>query len=158
MRRFLGITATALVALAAGGIFAAGSAAAAAPAGAACVTAQPIQIDSFVFVPRTVAPGGTSRATLTSQNCTGKTQTVQGTWFGVFTRAVGTNPPPGCPVIDPLSTVTLYPPGATLMQGVSYTVPASCKATDLAVTVRLSIAGTVVATATAHLGIIQPTS
>jgi hypothetical protein len=103
----------------------------------ACPVPGPIEIASFAFKPPAVIPGGSSTATLTAQNCTDETVSASETWFGQFVGpSTGTpgNPPPGCPVIDPIAIAVTFPPDGSATSSVGYYVPASCAATQLIVT------------------------
>ncbi len=106
--------------------------AAAAPA-QACAVSTVIEITHFAFNPPAIPPGGSSTASLTALNCTGQPQTTGETWFGRFVRPSG-GIPSGCPVIDPITYTTVFPPHGTVSASVTYTVPPSCTATQLIVT------------------------
>jgi hypothetical protein len=118
---------------------------------AACTNG--IAISQFSFSPGTVAAGQTSTLTLVLQNCA--SQAVQGssTWYPAFTWA-GTGPPPGCPVMDPVSFSYSMAPGGTSTQtlGLGDTI-AGCQATGIQATVNVDVDGVTgtAATATANL-------
>jgi hypothetical protein len=117
-----------------------------------------IAINQFSFSPASVPVGQTSTLTLVLQNCTG--QAIQGStiWRSAFTPA-GTAPPPGCPVLDPVSLSYSIAPGgtATLTLGLGDPI-ASCQATGIQATVNVSVNGVTgtAATATAFLVITHP--
>jgi hypothetical protein len=120
----------------AGGLTAAvggGTATAATPA-PVCAVSTVIEITHFAFNPPVIPPGQSSTATLTARNCTDQTQQTSEIWSGRFVNASGTLPP-GCPVIDPISIPVNFPPLGTVSSSVGYTVPRSCTATQLIVTV-----------------------
>ena len=143
----------------AGGLMAATTdgASAAVPNTACATSSAVVQIESFLFNPASVPPGGMSTATLTVLNCTGQPQVITETWFGRFTGS-GTGIPSGCPVIDPLVMSAALPPYGTGSSHVTYLVPASCTASQLVITVDISGKnGVMLAQGTAVLLIIQKT-
>jgi hypothetical protein len=149
MRKWVGWTASLLVAA---GLVAVGSAtASAAPARPAACTGT-VEITSLAFNPPAVSPGGSSTATLKAQNCTGQTVNASATWTAQF-RGAGGGVPAGCPAIDALSRAATFAPHGTVTQSTRYLVPAGCTATSLHLTVRISAGGTVLATGTATLTI-----
>jgi hypothetical protein len=101
-----------------------------------------------------VAPGGSSTATLKAQNCTGQTISATATWIAQF-QGSGGGLPAGCPVIDPIARPATFAPHGTVTQSTGYLVPSGCTATSLHLTVRISAGGSVLATGTANLTIIQ---
>jgi hypothetical protein len=111
-----------------------------------------VTITHIAFKPSPVLRGQTSTVHLVAQNCTNETQTTTLTWLGRFERAGG-GIPSGCPVIDPFSRDATFAPGAIFRAKVTYLVPASCTATALAVTARISQGATVLAHKTATLAI-----
>jgi hypothetical protein len=116
----------------------------------ACTT---LAITSLRFHPRTVAPGGSATARLRARNCTTQTQSAILTWLGRF-RDQGGGLPAGCPVIDPLAQSVEFAARGSFRVHLDFTVPATCNATSLQETARLSGAGGVVfAEQTATLGI-----
>jgi len=125
----------------------------------ACPTPGVIEITSFAFNPPAVPPGGSSTATLKAQNCTDQTLQANETWYGQFVGPSGGtlgNPPPGCPVIDPIDFAVTFPPNGSVTSGVEYSVPASCTATQLIVTVDIyGTNGVLYAHGTATLEIVQ---
>jgi hypothetical protein len=157
MRRWVGWAAS--LALAAGLVTAgATSASAAVPAASSrpATCTGTIQITSFVFVPPAVPAGGSSTATLNARNCTGQTQQTGTTWLGRYIGST-TGIPPGCPVIDPLPRPATFPPHGSISLSTTYLTFASCTASALQVTVRITgSAGTLLATATATLIIQHP--
>ncbi len=146
----------AMVIMPVGLVAAAGGAAAAAlpgPAPAAC--SGVIEITRLAFHPPDVPPGHPSTARLTAVNCTGTSQHASAVWFGRF-AGPGTAIPPGCPAIDPISLPANFAPYGQVSSHVGYTVPDSCTATKLLVTVKIEKNGSVLAKKTATLKIIQP--
>ena len=124
---------------------------------ACSVSSAVIQITHFAFNPPAVAPGQSSTATLTAVNCTNHTQQtneiLSGQWVG---PSAGT-PPTGCPIIDPVALPVTFPPNGTISTSTTYTVPASCTATQLIVTVDIDgNNGVLLAHGTAVLQIIRP--
>jgi hypothetical protein len=114
-----------------------------------------VQITSLAFAPATVAPGQSSTATLVAQNCTDQTQATSTVWFGRFLSSSGAAFPPGCPAIDPVALPATFPPGGQASRSLSYLALASCTATDLQLTVRItsSTDGSTLAEQTADLAI-----
>lgn len=159
IRKFLATTAVALAAAGtivagAGGATAAAAPAGAAPAPAACATATVIEINAFVFQPSTVLPGASSAAVLASTNCTAKTQATTQTWFGQFLSATGTGIPAGCVAIDPYGRAITYGPHQSVTDSTTYSVPSTCTANALKVTVKITnSAGVLLAQASAILTI-----
>jgi hypothetical protein len=106
-----------------------------------------------------VTPGHSSTVTLVARNCTNQAQTVSVLTVARFVGAT-TGIPAGCPAIDPLppARVTIAP-GGSYSSSTTYLVFAGCTATALEATVRITGAttGTLLATATTRLTIIQPT-
>ena len=76
-------------------------------------------------------------------------------WSGRF-AGPGTAIPPGCPAIDPISLAANFASHGRVSTHVSYTVPQSCTATRLLVTVKIDKNGRMLARKTAILKIIQP--
>ena len=76
-------------------------------------------------------------------------------WSGRF-AGPGTAIPPGCPAIDPISLAANFAPHGRVSSHVGYTVPQSCMATKLLVTVKIDKNGRMLARKTAILKIIQP--
>lgn len=121
-----------------------------------CVQPLGITINSLVFDPAEVAPGGSSEAVLTATNCTGVEQKASETWTGRWLSATSTGLPSGCPVIDPLARQVDFGPDTQVSTSTGYTVPAGCTADTLRVTVTINVAGTQVDQASADLVIAQP--
>src|SRR5580698_2124447 len=113
-------------------VTAASGTAAASPS--ACPVSAVIEITSFAFNPPAVVPGRSSTATLTAVNCTDQSQQTSETWSGQWTGP-STGIPAGCPAIDPVALPVTFPPNGTVSTSVTYSVPSSCTATQLAVTV-----------------------
>ncbi|HEV2343037.1 MAG TPA: hypothetical protein VGS97_02985 [Actinocrinis sp.] len=135
-------------------LVATGPASASAHAALACTTAGPIEINGFAFNPAQVFAGQSSTADLITTNCTNTSVTTSEQWTGQWISLSGTGFPAGCPVIDPFIRSATYAPGQELAENTTYLVPAACQATELAVTVRISVgAGTPGVTATAYLKI-----
>jgi cellulase/cellobiase CelA1 len=111
-----------------------------------------VQITSMVFSPPAVTAGQGSTVTLTTQNCTSQTQTTSETWFGQFLGS-GTGIPAGCPAIDPIALPATYAPNETRTRAFTFSTFASCTATMLRATVRItsSADGSLLATQTADL-------
>lgn len=125
---------------------------------AACTTAGPLQINGFAFDPAAVAPGGSSTADLITTNCTNSNLITSEEWTGQWISSSGAYPPPGCPVIDPFIRSVAYAPGQEVAENTTYTVFPSCQATELAVTVHISVGTNAPQiSATAILKIIQVT-
>jgi hypothetical protein len=113
-----------------------------------------VQVTSFGFAPPAVSPGQFSSANLVAQNCTNGP--VQGltTWAGRFLGSTA-GIPPGCLAIDPVAQLANFGPQAQLAQSLRYLVPASCTASSLQVTVRVTgTGGVLLAQATADLAIV----
>jgi hypothetical protein len=125
--------------------------AASAAAPAACTGT--VQVTSFVFSPASVSVGKGSTATMTLQNCTATSQSVQGIWYGRYTAPGVSGIPSGCPAIDPLVLNTTLAPNGTGTQSLGYTTIAGCQATGLDAIANLSIGATSLGTFTAHLTI-----
>jgi hypothetical protein len=131
-------------------------AAASVPASHAPTCSGVIQITRLAFTPVVVAPGQTATLQSTARNCTGTSQQTTSVWLGRFVGAAA-GIPPGCPAIDPLPRPASFAPHGQLRSSVGYLVPSGCTATQLQVTVEFEQGGTVLAEATADLGIIvQP--
>jgi hypothetical protein len=111
-----------------------------------------VTVTHLAFKPSVVLSGQTSTVHLVAQNCTNETQTTTITWLGRFERPGG-GIPSGCPVIDPFSQGATFAVGGIFRAKVTYLVPASCTATALAVTARISRGATVLAHKTATLTI-----
>ena|SRR5664279_3849462 len=143
----LGLIAMALLVGASPGTAGAASASAAKPA--KCVVA----ISSLRWHPRHISAGGSSVVRLSARNCTHQTQAVTLTWLGRFAGAQA-GIPAGCPAIDPVAEpVTLSPRGGFKAQ-LGFQTFASCTATSLSETARVTGAGgTVLAEQTAVLRI-----
>lgn len=146
------------------GLAAAGPAAAAAPgtahAAVVCTAASPIEVGSFAFDPAEIKPGGSSDADLVTVNCSAGTVGTVEQWTGEWLAPTGSGPVAGCPAIDPLTRDVTYAPGEQVVQDVPYSVPGTCTATALEVTVEIVLpAGSVssIVKATAELRILQPT-
>jgi hypothetical protein len=110
-----------------------------------------VSITALGFHPPRVAPGGSSVVRLRALNCTPETQHATLTWVGQF---IGPTPgiPSGCPAIDPLAQPANFKPGGTFSAHVGFVVFASCTATALSETARLTGAhGTLLAEKTADL-------
>lgn len=143
------------------GLAAAGPASAAASAAAravVCATTSPIVVNGFAFAPAEVKPGEAATADLITSNCSASTIATVQQWTGQWLTPTGTGPAAGCPVIDPLVRDVTYSPGEELAQNTAYSVPAACTATELAVTVKITLpagSGGTVVTATADLRIAQ---
>lgn len=155
MRKLL--TSAAAAVCAAGALAITAPAAHAAPAAPTTCTGT-IQIGSFAFAPAQVAPGQSSTVTLAARNCTRKSQQVSIMTVARFVGAT-TGIPAGCPVIDPLPpTRVTIAPRASYSQSTTYSVFTGCTATSLEATVRITdaVAGTLLATQTARLAIVQP--
>jgi hypothetical protein len=140
----------------AGGLTVAASAsetAVAATPASACAASTVIEITSFAFTPPSVTPGHSSTANLTALNCTAQSQQTSEIWSGRYVGSSGgTNPPPGCPIIDPISMAVDFAPHTAVTTSLTYAVPLTCTATDLIVTVNIfGKNGTLLATGTATL-------
>lgn len=152
MRKWVGWAASLVVAA---GLVAVGTAASAATVRpAACTSTGTVEITSLAFNPPAVSPGGSSTATLKAQNCTGQTINASATWIAQF-QGAGGGVPAGCPVIDPIARPLTFAPHGTATQSTGYLVFSGCTATSLHLTVRISAGGSVLATGTANLTIIQ---
>ncbi|MFC0437653.1 hypothetical protein [Kutzneria buriramensis] len=116
---------------------------------------QIVRITGLAFTPPTVAPGGASAANLSLQNCTPGPEVVTATWTGRFVGADG-GIPVGCPVLDPLLQKATLGPYGDFHSAVTYTVPGSCAATQLQVTVRIQQDTRILDQRTAALRITQP--
>lgn len=146
----------AMVIMPVGLVAAAGGAAAdALPGSTSAACSGVIEITRLAFYPPDVSPGHLSTARLTAINCTGTSQHTSEVWSGRFTGP-GTAIPPGCPAIDPIALPANFAPHGQVSSHVDYTVPQSCTATKLLVTVKIDKNGSVLATKTATLKIIQP--
>jgi len=136
-----------------------GAEAAAAPAvaPAACATSFPIVLDGFAFTPGTVAAGGSATADLITTNCAAVAFDTTEIWSGQWLPLASSGAvPTGCPIIDPLLRAVDYGAGQEVAENTTYTVPASCRAAELQVTVRVyGSNGTLGLTATAVLDIVQ---
>jgi hypothetical protein len=154
-------TLLAVLIIAGGGLMATAGGGTAVAQASACPTPGVIEITSFAFNPSAVTPGGSSTATLTAQNCTAQTVQASETWSGQFAGpSTGTpgSPPPGCPVIDPVALAVTFPPNGSVTSSVGYSVPSSCTATQLIVTVDIyGTNGVLYAHGTATLEIVQIT-
>lgn len=121
-----------------------------------------IQVTSFTFNPPTVPAGTNSTATLVLQNCTNSAVTVQGTWAAHLSAPGVNGVPPGCVATDPLVQNSNIAPNGTATQTLTYSTfgatIGTCAATGLDAQVNLSIGGTLVGTATAHLTIQRSTT
>lgn len=149
---------TGLMIIIGGGLTVTGMGGTAFAAPAACSVSTVIEITNFAFNPPAVAPGQSSTATLTALNCTNKTQQTSEIWSGRFVGP-STGIPPGCPAIDPLSLAVTFPPNGTVSSAVTYSVPPSCTATQLIVTVDIyGNDGVLLAHGTAVLEIVRPSS
>jgi hypothetical protein len=114
-----------------------------------------VKIASFDWQPNPTAAGDSAIATVAAQNCKNNVTTVSVEWLGQYS-APGGGFPAGCPVIDPVSTpLTLQAKGEASAQ-LGFSILPGCSATALTETVRLSLNGTVLATASATLMITQP--
>ncbi|MGW5349662.1 hypothetical protein ACWERV_03960 [Streptomyces sp. NPDC004031] len=142
-------------ALAAAAVFAATGPAAADTAPPAVCTPAVVAGD-LAFSPPSVAPGGTSSASLTVTNCTGQPQTVGETWYGRFLSDGSPGLPAGCPVIDPLPRPVTLAPGASLTSTTGYLVLPGCTADRLRLTVTLGQGGTTLGSRTADLLVVRP--
>jgi chitodextrinase len=112
-----------------------------------------IQITSLGFSPTAIAPGQTSAAGLTVQNCTTQAQQTTTMWVARFVGP-GTGIPPGCPGIDPLVRPANVPAGMQLSLTTTYLAFQTCTATGLQLNVQvIGSTGTVLATQTANLTI-----
>lgn len=158
MRRFIRTVSVVLACLAASPAVgtAAGAAQARATAGAVCSTSQTIEITSLAFNPPAVAPGGTSQAIASLQNCTPLQQQASAEWLGRWVSASG-GFPSGCPAIDPLLLQVNFAPFGQATASVGYLVPPACTASALEVTVRVIQNGVVIAQRSADLVILRPT-
>jgi hypothetical protein len=116
---------------------------------------QIVRITGLAFTPPAVAPGGASAANLALHNCTPSSEAVTATWLGRFVGADG-GIPAGCPVLDPLPQRATLGPYGDFHSAVTYTVPASCTATQLQVTVRVQQDTRILDQRTAALRITQP--
>ncbi|MFG1806758.1 hypothetical protein [Streptomyces sp. NPDC049040] len=152
MLRRLPALVTAAAALAAGtAVSAAGPAAAAAPSTPCATAASVVRIDGLAFDPPSVAPGGTSAATLTATNCTGRALTLGTTWSGRFLSDTSSGIPAGCPAVDPLPRPVTFAPHERVSVTTGYLVLAGCTADRLRLTVTLSRDGVALAGRTADL-------
>jgi hypothetical protein len=123
----------------------------------ACPVSAVIWIASFAFNPSAVTPGHSSTATLTAVNCTDQSQQTSETWIGQWGGPITGAPPAGCPIIDPVALPVTFPPNSTVITPMTYSVPLSCTATQLTVTVDIDGSnGALLAHGTAVLQIIQP--
>ena len=140
IRKFLAPTAIAFAAAGTVLAGAGGATAAAAPAlaPAVCTSATIIQVNSFAFHPAAVLPGASSAAVLATTNCTAQTLATTQTWFGQFLSASGAGIPSGCVAIDPYSRGITYGPNQSVTDSTSYTVPGTCTANALKVTVKIT--------------------
>lgn len=135
-----------------------GSGVAAAAPAQACAASSVIEIAYFAFNPSAIPPGQSSTATLTALNCTDQAQTTSGIWYGHFVGPGGGSPQ-GCPVIDPLPFVVNFSPHGIFSTSSPYTVPLSCTATQLTVTVNFYGGnGVLLAQGTAALQIVHATN
>ena len=153
----LGLSAAGPASAAASAAGSAGPASVARPA-VVCPDASPIVVDGFAFDPADVKPGGSSTADLITTNCSAGTVGTQEEWTGQWLSTTGTGPAAGCPVIDPMVRDVSYAAGQEIAENTVYTVPSTCTAGELAVTVQISIPSgsvTSVVTATAYLRIDQ---
>jgi len=100
-------------------------------------------ITRFAFSPATAAEGSNVTLALQVQNCTRRTQNLALTRFGTE--------PPGCPVIDPITTGVAIKPHATYTQSTPMTAP-PCKGTER-ISEHVSKAGILLAQAEADLQI-----
>jgi hypothetical protein len=123
----------------------------------ACPVSAVIEITSFAFSPPTVVPGQSSTATLTAVNCTDLSQQTSETWSGQWSAPSTSAAPTGCPAIDPFALPVTFPPDGSVSTSETYSVPSSCTATQLIVTVDIrGIDGALLAHGTAVLQIIRP--
>jgi len=121
-------------------------------------TGSEFRIARFDFSPVAVSPGQVSTATLVLQNCTDQVVAGSTSWTLRLTGS-GPEPPPGCPVLDPVGFGYSVAPGATTALALSVGDPvASCRATGLLAVANVYEQGVtgVVATAAANLVIVQP--
>ena len=133
-----------------------GTAIAATPSQACAVTTV-IEITHFAFSPPAIPAGQMSTATLTALNCTAQRQQTSETWSGRF-AGPGGGIPPGCPAIDPISLGANFPAHGSVSTSVGYSVPLSCAATQLIVTVDINgDNGVLLAQGTAVLEIVAST-
>lgn len=127
------------------------TAGAGAAAPAACTGT--VQITSLGFSPTAIAPGQSSAAGLTVQNCTTQAQQTTTRWVARFVGP-GAGIPPGCPGIDPLVRPANLPAGGQLSLTTTYLAFQTCTATSLQLTVQvIGSTGNVLATQTANLAI-----
>jgi len=147
---------TAAVLVTSGGQAVAADASPATPPPTAC--APVIRIDSMLFEPGQVTPGGSSQAVLTLTNCSGVTQQVDETWTGRWLWTSKSGQAGFCPAIDPLAWHVGIGPYAQASSGTGYTVPAGCGADVLRVTATLRVAGTQVGQGSADLIVDQPSA
>ena len=96
-----------------------------------------IGITQLHFVPPSVARGGGSAAHVAAQSCTDQSQSTELTWLGRFRGKHFS----GCPVIDPLAQHATFRPDGTFKAKLTYSLPSSCTASRLQVTVRFSGSG-----------------
>lgn len=113
-----------------------------------------IQIVKMAFKPSPVFPAQQTAVHLVARNCTAQSQQTTVTWYGRFETLNHTFA--GCPVIDPLAQGAKFAPFATFDGKVGYLVPGDCTATSLAVTVKISQGGSVLAKRTAKVLILRP--
>lgn len=134
-----------------------GSGTAVAAPAQACAASSVIDIAYFAFNPSAISPGQSSTATLITQNCTDQAQLINGIWYGRFAGPSG-GTPQGCPAINPLSFVMNFSPHSVISTSAAYTVPLSCTATQLILTVNIYGEGGVLLTqGTAVLQIVHAT-
>lgn len=115
-----------------------GPAAAAVHPAAACTGASslPIEINGFAFTPSAVPPGSSSTADLITTNCTEVSLSSTEEWTGQWLPLTSSGAlPAGCPAIDPLIRSVTYGPGQEVAENTTYTVPSTCEAAELQVTV-----------------------
>jgi Cellulose binding domain len=121
-----------------------------------------IQVSSFAFQPSTVTAGANGTATLVLRNCTSAAVSVQLLWYPHYTAPGVNGVPPGCTAYDPLVQQVNLPANGSATQSMTFSTYAAtlsqCAADGLDVSVNLSVGGTAVGTATAHLTIQRSTT
>lgn len=157
MRRFLRIAATPLLLLGLMGCATAlaPTAVAATSAPAAACSGQ-IDVTQIAFTPATVSPGQSASLSVTVANCTDASISATAAFYSVW-QPSGAAVPSGCFVFDPIAQPVTLAAGATSTQSLGFTVPASCTATGLQVTVEFTDADGVLGEASAVLGVTQGT-
>ena len=157
MPRVFRVTAAAVFAAALLGSLTATTSASAATPTPACTGT--IQITQLAFDSPTVVRGQIATAHLVARNCTAQTVTASLIWSGRFIGSTPGGIPPGCPVIDPIGKQVTFAPHGRDTDSLGYLIFPGCTATALTTTTTFDgSGGTVLATATAEVAIVGPTS